>query len=672
VDPSLQRVGDMRIVTTRLGALATAALTLSLAACDARSSKMSADMGAVKMALDIAPGTTLSTISYRIDGPGMFTKMGSIDVSHSSTIAADISPLPPGMNFTIALSAMSDDGATMCMGSQNFDITARTTTPVLVHLLCKQPTTNGSVAVNGVLNVCPLIDSIGSSPGEVFVGGAISLSGLGHDTDSGPAPLTYQWTAMPASGGAFNSASAQNPIFTCLVPGTVTITLTISDGDSVCADTQTIPVTCTAASSGTGGTTGSAGSTGTGGTGGTTGTGGAGGSTGGGGGGGGSSGSGGATGGSGGSSGGGGATGGSGGSSGGGGASGGSGGTTGGGGGGGTGVSCGPGSSNAAVVVYRVGDGSGALVATGNVVVLDAFTSTGALVCSTAMPTTTSGSVHSLIASGAATSEGLLSRSTDGHTIVLAGYNGMLGGPSLAGTTSATTPRVVGRVDAAGNVDTTTALTDWASANNPRSVASTDGASFWLGGAAGSVRYATLGASTSTQLSTSVTNVRQVGIFAGQLYTSSSSGSFRLATVGTGVPTTAGQTITNLPMFPTTGSPYGYFFADLDAGVAGVDTVYVADDSTGAPGGVTKYSLVGGNWVSNGIGTGATDPYRGLTGSQSGSTVTLYGTRTSGTASQLVSIVDTSGYNAAISGTPTLLATAGTNTAFRGVALAPQ
>jgi hypothetical protein len=35
---------------------------------------------------------------------------------------------------------------------------------------------------------------------------------------------------------------------------------------------------------------------------------------------------------------------------------------------------------------------------------------------------------------------------------------------------------------------------------------------------------------------------------------------------GTGIPTTAGQTTTNLPGFPTSGgSPYGFFFADLDA-----------------------------------------------------------------------------------------------------------
>src|SRR4029453_16678496 len=100
---------------------------------------------------------------------------------------------------------------------------------------------------------------------------------------------------------------------------------------------------------------------------------------------------------------------------------------------------------------------------------------------------------------------------------------------------------------------------------------------------------------------------------------SSQSGAFRLATIGTGTPTTAGQTITNLPGFPTaTGSPYGVFFADLDAGPAGVDTVYVADDG----GTVQKYSLVAGNWTANG--TIALTTARGITGTVAGSNVTLY------------------------------------------------
>ena len=49
--------------------------------------------------------------------------------------------------------------------------------------------------------------------------------------------------------------------------------------------------------------------------------------------------------------------------------------------------------------------------------------------------------------------------------------------------------------------------------------------------------------------------------------------------------------------------------------------------------------------------------------------MTLFATRN---GSELVSLVDASGYNGTFSGTPTLLASAGTNKAFRGVAMAPE
>src|SRR5262252_11202516 len=79
------------------------------------------------------------------------------------------------------------------------------------------------------------------------------------------------------------------------------------------------------------------------------------------------------------------------------------------------------------LVVYRVGTGSGSLVNTGNQVFLDEFTPAGALVQSIAVPTAPSAPNQPLIASGTATSEGLLTRSADGHYLVLAGYNAVIG-----------------------------------------------------------------------------------------------------------------------------------------------------------------------------------------------------------------------------------------------------
>lgn len=325
------------------------------------------------------------------------------------------------------------------------------------------------------------------------------------------------------------------------------------------------------------------------------------------------------------------------------------------------------------IVIYRAGSGAGSLVNTGNPVFLDEYTPSGTFVQSVPMPTAVSGANKRLVCSGTATSEGALVRSSDKRYLVLAGYDAPTPTTGLAGTTGTAVNRVVALVDNAGTINTSTALTDFATGNNPRGAFSTNGTDIWVAGGAGGVRYATAGSTTSTQLSTTTTNLRTVNAFSNQLYVSSSSGSTRIATVGSGLPTTSGQTITNVPGFPTTNSPYGFFFADLDAGVAGVDVLYMASDDAAA---LTKFSLVGGNWVSNGTIGVAADAYRGLTATVSGTTVTLYATRKGGSGAtgggELVSLVDASGYNGAFSGTPTLLATAAANTAFRGVALAPE
>lgn len=342
------------------------------------------------------------------------------------------------------------------------------------------------------------------------------------------------------------------------------------------------------------------------------------------------------------------------------------------------------------LAVYRVGDGAAALTGTGNAVFIDEYTPGGTLVQSVALPTSVSGSNKPLIAGGLTTSEGLLTRSADGKCLWLTGYGTTVGGATnLNATAAAAVPRVVGRIDAAGGIDTTTALTNYASGamgstNNIRSAVGNDCTSAFVassgsasGGIAGLVTIAVGDTNASAALSSSVTNLRQVNIFNGQLYVSTSSGTaVRIGTVGTGTPTTAGQTITNLPGIPLTvgsttnnTSPYAFFFAKLSVASAGPDTLYIAYDDATA---LTKYSLVGGTWVSNGtVGTGG-DLYRGLAGVVTGNSVTLYAVRK---GSELVSLVDASGYNGAFTGTPAALTTAviaGTNKAFRGVALTPE
>jgi Secretion system C-terminal sorting domain len=330
------------------------------------------------------------------------------------------------------------------------------------------------------------------------------------------------------------------------------------------------------------------------------------------------------------------------------------------------------------LVIYRVGDGVSSLANTGNPVFLDEYTPTGTLVQSKALPTTVSGANKQCIASGTASSEGLITRSENGRYLTFTGYARDLGGVgNVTATTSAVVGRTIGVVGNDGIINTSTSLSDFASANNIRSAVTDNGSQFWVAGAAAALSpgtaYATLAATTSTPISTTLSNIRQINIFGGQLFVSTSVlGSTRINTVGTGLPTTSGQAITGLPTFPTLGSMFSFVLFDMDVVTPGYDVIYVVGDDAIA---LTKYSLVAGTWVSNGVVGVATDTYRGLTARLTGSTVTLYATRKGGTAAagggEFVSLVDASGYNGAFSAVPSVIVTAGVSKAFRGIAFAP-
>src|SRR5260221_2186634 len=146
------------------------------------------------------------------------------------------------------------------------------------------------------------------------------------------------------------------------------------------------------------------------------------------------------------------------------------------------------------VVVYRVGIGSGSLVNTGNPVFVDEYKtnipSQASPVQSIAMPSTGSGT--KLVASGTATSEGLLTVSPDGQYVSLTGYNSLTtGSTSLAGATSTSVNRSVAVIPTSTGIAGFTSLSDFASSNNPPSAVTTDRTSISVAGAALGGRYTT-------------------------------------------------------------------------------------------------------------------------------------------------------------------------------------
>lgn len=309
------------------------------------------------------------------------------------------------------------------------------------------------------------------------------------------------------------------------------------------------------------------------------------------------------------------------------------------------------------LVILRVGTGAAALTNNATAVFLDEYTLGGTAVQSYAAPTSTSGSNRPVTVSGSSTAEAGLNLSGNGQFLTFGGYdNTNATATNISTQSSSTVPRVLARFDLTTGAFDTSTTTNAFSGASIRSVYTTDGNDFWSAGGSNGIQYQTLGSSSSTQLATSPTNLRRIKAQNGQLYIgAATSGFIGVSSVGTGTPTTAGQTVTLLPGFTTISgqSPYEFWFANST-------TLYVADDSA-TNAGIGRWSLVNGAWTRDYLlNTGQTRSFVGIT---EGGVNTLYAVTAS---NNLVRIIDTG--NGA---TPTILATASANTAFRGIALTP-
>jgi acid phosphatase len=225
--------------TILLGGLAG----VSIAGCatEAIESAQPENTGQVGLDLQLAPGLQLTTVTYTITGPSGFSRMGTIDVTHSSTVSAIISGIPFGAGYHIAIRGTTVDGTTACMGSAAFDIDGPATKSVPLHATCEVQPDTGSILVNGTLNVCPRIRGIDASPAEVAFGGTITLQATATDVDHAPSPLTFQWTT---TSGTLGGAATTSPTLTCTKVGLVTITLAASDGDAACSSSRSVDVVC--------------------------------------------------------------------------------------------------------------------------------------------------------------------------------------------------------------------------------------------------------------------------------------------------------------------------------------------------------------------------------------------------------------------------------------------
>src|SRR5687767_8137535 len=108
--------------------------------CSSASSSDVDERGSLGVSLQVAPGVTLSSVTYAIVGNG-FNKTGAIDVSGAPAVSATIGGIPAGSGYILTLTATATDGTTFS-GSAAFDVTAGGATSVTIHLKGSGPERN--------------------------------------------------------------------------------------------------------------------------------------------------------------------------------------------------------------------------------------------------------------------------------------------------------------------------------------------------------------------------------------------------------------------------------------------------------------------------------------------------------------------------------------------------
>lgn len=324
--------------------------------------------------------------------------------------------------------------------------------------------------------------------------------------------------------------------------------------------------------------------------------------------------------------------------------------------------------SAGSVVVLRVGDGVSSLTGLTAPVFLDEYGPSGQLRQALALPSASSSDALTL--RGANGGEGAMSLSGDGHSLTLAGH-GLAAGQRRTNTT----PLRVASVNAAGEV----ALSTWpslAAANlgSGSSLTAAGGSltSPWVGSSSALASVNAAGTLTSS-VSGSVQDLKSIG---GQTWVALGASGQRAA--GIYEVSQAADGSVSLASVRVLSSVTAFAMLDLNADIAGVDTLYVASGNLNAgTNSLQGYKFTlrsSGVWGSAGSFTLPVGvSFNGLAARAEGGQVELMGT----TSDSLLSLRDPWGYTDTNKGTFgsvhnwMTLAQAQVNTSFRGLALAP-
>jgi len=184
----------------RTGILLFAVLSSALSACSQPPPPAGDDgTGTIGFALQVAPGTTINTISWNITNTApAFTRAGTVNVQNSNTIRFQVGGLPAGAGYTIALTAMTVDGAFSCAGSAGFSVAAGMINPVTLTLTCTaNGNGSGTVVIDASTAVCATITSLSVLPLETTVNSSIALAATA--TAGSPGPSTTRRSHLRCS-----------------------------------------------------------------------------------------------------------------------------------------------------------------------------------------------------------------------------------------------------------------------------------------------------------------------------------------------------------------------------------------------------------------------------------------------------------------------------------------
>lgn len=329
------------------------------------------------------------------------------------------------------------------------------------------------------------------------------------------------------------------------------------------------------------------------------------------------------------------------------------------------------------LAVLRFGDGSAALSNAMVPMFIDEYNTSGTLVSTLAIPTTTSAPNFRMFASPKSTTgaadlyrlNNAMSLSSNGSYISVSGYD------AASGTLTASVPKVIGRIDANKNINTATTVN--VTAADVRGTQILDNGNFFYvntnGGTNAGNNYIGLGNDFAAGTLIATGTVRSYFATSSALYYGPGSNAIRFWSP---IPTTT----TALSQFTATGLNDPTSMIVLDANNDGtIDMIYVCDQGTTTTDystfTVRKTQLISGVWTAKGsiVITGA----RSLTGRIVGADVELYvatwGNPAASQPSKLLKIVDVGASSSSITGlTPTVLVTAADDkTKFHGVTFTP-